>query len=234
MRRFTADASHELRTPLTAIRSVGEVGLREPRDPREYRAIIGSMLEEADRLSGLVDRLLTLSRAESGHAKLTIDVVDLKELAEDVVNYLEVLAEEKGQTLTVEAVGRPRGWADREVLRQSLVNLVDNAIKYTPAGGRIRIVVADTAAGPSVAVSDSGPGVAADLRERIFDRYDRGAESRSNTGGSGLGLAIAKWAVEVNGGRLRLEHTSGTGSTFRITLPRAPTSSNTRVERTAI
>jgi heavy metal sensor kinase len=229
MRRFTGDVSHELRTPLTAIRSVGEVGLREPRSGQDYRAIIGSMLEEADRLSGLVDRLLTLSRAESGHAKLTIDTVNLKELADDVVNYLEVLAEEKGQTLAVEAVGNPRGSADREVLRQSLVNLVDNAIKYTPAGGRIRIVVADTPSGPSLAVSDSGPGVGADVRGRIFDRYDRGAASRSNIGGSGLGLAIAKWAVEVNGGQLRLEQTGGSGSTFRITLPRPPVSSPSRV-----
>ena len=135
MRRFTADVSHELRTPLTAIRSVGEVGLREPRDGRDYRAIIGSMLEEVDRLSGLVDRLLTLSRAESGQAKLSVEVVDLNELAEDVVSYLGVLAEEKGQSLTVEAVGAPRGLGDRLVLRQSLINLVDNAIKYTPSGG---------------------------------------------------------------------------------------------------
>jgi len=223
MRRFTADVSHELRTPLTAIRSVGEVGLREPRDGRDYRSIIGSMLEEADRLSGLVDRLLTLSRAESGHAKLTVEVVDLKELAEDVVSYLGVLAEEKGQSLIVDAVGAPRGSADRLVLRQSLINLVDNAIKYTPSGGHIRIHVADTASGPSVAVSDSGPGVAPEVRTRVFDRYERGGESRSNDiGGSGLGLAIAKWAVEVNGGQLRLENTNDTGSTFRITLPRVP------------
>src|SRR5262249_24937725 len=224
MRRFTGDVSHELRTPLTAIRSVGEVGLREPREGRDYRAIIGSMLEEADRLSGLVDRLLTLSRAESGHAKLTIDAVDLKELAEDVVNYLGVLAEEKGQTLVVEAAGAPRGSADRDVLRQSLVNLVDNAIKYTPAGGRLLLLVRGQASGPSVAVSDSGPGVAPEVRDRIFDRYDRGGESRSNIGGSGLGLAIAKWAVEVNGGQLRLEENKGSGSTFRITLPRVPVS----------
>jgi heavy metal sensor kinase len=221
MRRFTADVSHELRTPLTAIRSVGEVGLREPRDAREYRAIIGSMLEEADRLSGLVDRLLTLSRAESGQAKLSVEVVDLRELAEDVVNYLGVLAEEKGQALTVEAVGAPRGSGDRVVLRQSLINLVDNAIKYTPIGGRILIRVADTAAGPSVAVSDSGPGIAPEVRTRIFDRYERGGRSRTDDiGGSGLGLAIAKWAVEVNGGHLSLENTDETGSTFRITLHR--------------
>jgi signal transduction histidine kinase len=214
---------------LTAIRSVGEVGLRESRSGRDYRAIIASMLEEADRLAGLVERLLTLSRAESGHAKLTIDVVDLKELADDVVNYLGVLAEEKGQSLTVEAAGAPRGSADRLVLRQSLINLVDNAIKYTPAGGSIRIHVADTASGPSLSVSDSGPGVAPEVRTRIFDRYERGGESPADDiGGSGLGLAIAKWAVEVNGGQLRLDRTSDTGSTFRITLPRVPAASSAR------
>jgi heavy metal sensor kinase len=222
MRRFTADVSHELRTPLTAIRSVGEVGLRGPRDPQKYRAIIGSMLEEVDRLSGLVDRLLTLSRAESGQAKLSVEAVDLRELAEDVVSHLGVLAEEKGQALTVDAVGAPRGSGDRVVLRQSLINLVDNAIKYTPAGGRILIRVADTAAGPSVTVSDSGPGIAPEVRTRIFDRYERGGHARADDiGGSGLGLAIAKWAVEVNGGQLSLETTEEAGSTFRITLPRA-------------
>jgi heavy metal sensor kinase len=229
MRRFTADVSHELRTPLTAIRSVGEVGLREPRDGQHYRAIIGSMLEEADRLSGLVDRLLTLSRAESGRAKLTIDVVDLKALAEDVVSYLGVLAEEKGQSLTVDAVGTPCGSADRLVLRQSLINLVDNAIKYTPSGGRIRILVADTPSGPSIAVSDSGPGIAPQVRTRIFDRYERGGEPRpDDIGGSGLGLAIARWAAEVNGGHLRLEKTGETGSSFRITLPRAGVATGAR------
>ena len=107
MRRFTADVSHELRTPLTAIRSVGEVGLRDRRDERAYRGIIGSMLEEVDRLASLVDRLLRWSRAETGQTKLAQEVIDLRELAEDVVNYLGVLAEEKQQSLTVEAVGTP-------------------------------------------------------------------------------------------------------------------------------
>jgi heavy metal sensor kinase len=223
MRRFTGDVSHELRTPLTAIRTVGEVGLREPREAREYRGIIGSMLEEVDRLSGLVDRLLTLSRAEGGRARLAVDIIDLSELATDVVGYLGVLAEEKGQSLTVEAVGTPKGSGDRELLRQSLVNLVDNAIKYTPPGGRIHIRVADAASGPSITVDDNGPGIAPEVRTRIFDRYERGGDDRaSDVGGSGLGLAIAKWAVEVNGGHLSLDPSSGSGSTFRMTLPRVP------------
>ena len=221
MRRFTGDVSHELRTPLTAIRSVGEVGLREHRDEPAYRAIIGSMLEEVDRLSGLVDRLLTLSRAESGQAKLSVEVVDLRDLAEEVVGHLGVLAEEKRQTITVDVAGAPRGLGDRLVLRQSLINLVDNAIKYTPVGGAIHLRVSDTPSGPAIDVRDSGPGIAPEVRTRIFDRYDRGGHSRSDgIGGSGLGLAIAKWAVEVNGGLLSLESTTGTGSTFRMTLAR--------------
>src|SRR6187397_1531508 len=131
MRRFTADVSHELRTPLTAIRSVGEVGLRERRDAGAYRGIIESMLEEVDRLATLVDRLLTWSRAETGQARMAQEVIQLAEMAEEVAGHLGVLAEEKQQIVTVEPAGAPRGLADRLVLRQTLINLVDNAIKYT-------------------------------------------------------------------------------------------------------
>ena len=107
------------------------------------------------------------------------------------------------------------------MLRQSLINLVDNAIKYTPAGGAHPDSRRRHAVGPSLDVSDTGPGIAPEVRTRIFDRYDRGGDSPADDiGGSGLGLAIAKWAVEVNGGQLSLESTTGTGSTFRITLPR--------------
>jgi heavy metal sensor kinase len=222
MRRFTADVSHELRTPLTAMRSVGEVALRERHDETSYRATIGSMLEEVDRLSYLVDRLLTLSRAEAGLTKAATDVVDLGELAEDVVSHLGVLAEEKRQSLVIESDGNARGVGDRLVLRQALINLVDNAIKYTPEGGCIRLRIAEAADGPIVEVIDTGPGVGRDAATRIFDRFDRGERARFDEGGgTGLGLAIAKWAVEVCGGRLSLESANGAGSTFRIALPRA-------------
>ena len=219
MRRFTADVSHELRTPLTAIRSVGEVGLRDRRDERAYRGIIGSMLEEVDRLASLVDRLLRWSRAETGQTKLAQEVIDLRDLAEDVVNYLGVLAEEKQQSLTVEAVGRPIGLGDRQVLRQALVDLVDNAIKYTPSAGDIRLRVAESRASVTLDVIDTGPGIPPELRTAIFDRYGRG--NAGAIGGAGLGLSISKWAVEANGGHLTLEPAAGIGATFRITLPRA-------------
>jgi heavy metal sensor kinase len=222
MRRFTADASHELRTPLTAMRSVGEIGLRGRREASDYREIIGSMLEEVDRLSLLVDRLLTLSRADSGEAMLARDRVDLHELAEEVTTQLDVLAEEKQQVLAVEASGSTVCLGDRMVLRQALLNLVDNAIKYSPVGGRIAVRVSSTAEGMAVLdVSDTGPGIPAEMRPRVFDRFYRAdqARSRENGGGTGLGLSIARWAVEVNGGRLTLESSEGPGATFRITLP---------------
>jgi heavy metal sensor kinase len=219
MRRFTADVSHELRTPLTSIRSVGEVGLRGHRDDQGYRTIIGSMLEEVDRLASLVDRLLTLSRAGTQHAVLSVEAIDLRELAENVTSHLGVLAEEQGQTISVEAQGTPHAGGDRLVIRQALINLVDNAIKFSGGGGSIRIRLLEEGNHAVVEVSDSGPGIPADARERIFDRFYR---ATTNATGTGLGLSIARSAVETNGGRLTLQATGPGGSTFRITLPRAP------------
>ncbi len=219
MRRFTLDASHELRTPLTAIRTVGEVGLRGRRDEIAYREIIGSMLEEADRLSQLVDRLLMLSRADSPQSNLSADNVDLCGLVRDVAAQLGVLAEEKQQSITLELAGNPRWTGDELVLRQAVLNLLDNAIKYTPAGGHIKVSLAETSAGVNVEVSDNGPGIPTELHSLIFDRFFRADEARTSGSGTGLGLSIAKWAVEVNGGQLTLEDSHGVGSTFRINLP---------------
>jgi heavy metal sensor kinase len=219
MRHFTADVSHELRTPLTAIRSVGEVGLRGHRDEHAYRGIIGSMLEEADRLASLVDRLLTLSRAETHQSPLSTEVVDVRALAEDVTAHLGVLAEEKGQTLDVRSQGRPMAIGDRVVLRQALINLVDNAIKFTPSGGAIVLEVSTTPTEALVDVVDGGPGIPPAVRDHIFDRFYR-AEHVMTTTGTGLGLSIAKGAVEANGGRLTLEASGPAGSTFRIAMPR--------------
>ena len=203
MRRFASDVSHELRTPLTAICSVGEVGLREPRDEAGYRAVIGSMLEDANRLGSLVERLLALSRADTGEVKLTTELIDLGELAETVTTDLGVLAKENQQSLGVERVGAPRCVGDHLVLRQALINLVGNAIKYTPKTGRIRVRVSERPSGSTLEVSHTGPGIQAERRHWIFDRFYRGAHDRSGeSSGAGLGLAIAKWAVEAHLGEL--------------------------------
>ncbi len=217
MQRFTADISHELRTPLTAIRTVGEVGLRGSSDPDRSRAVIGSMLDEVDRLTRLIERLLTLSRASSGAAPLCLEPVDLRELANDVVAHLNVLAEEKGQSIVVESSGAPRCEGDRMMLRQALINLVDNAIKYSPSGGHIRVRTSVAATGAALEVIDSGPGIAPERQTRIFDRFYRGAAG--DGAGAGLGLSISKWAVEVNKGRLSWERGTAGGSVFRIVLP---------------
>ena len=226
MRRFTANVSHELRTPLTAIRSVGEVGLREPRGAASYRAVVESMLEEADRLSCLVDQLLTVSRTDGGE-RMRPASIELADLADDVAAHLGVLAEEKGQSIVVVRDGRPTCQGDHIVLRQALINLVDNAIKYTPSGGRIEVRVGAADAGAVVEVCDNGPGVPARQAPRLFDRLYRGEEcdaagaGSADGNGAGLGLAIARWAVEANHGRLSYERPNGTGSIFRIVLPDA-------------
>ena len=219
LRRFTADASHELRTPLSVVRGIGEFGLRETRTASEYQDAIGSMLEEIDRLTRLVDTLLRLSRGDAGTVTLTHESVDLGDLANDVTASLQVLAEERGQRLQVDVNRDARVEVDRLVLRDAITNLVDNAIKYSPNGSTITLRVDAVDGHATLGVADQGPGIAPEHRERIFDRFYRIDEGRSrDMGGTGLGLAIAKWAVEANSGRLALQD-DGAGSVFTITLP---------------
>ena len=222
LRRFTADASHELRTPLTAIRSVGEVALQRSLSAAAYREVIGSMLEEVDRLTRLVESLLTLTRGESGRIQPALEMVDLSGLAVSVVEHLRVLAEEKEQSVTIDAAAEVSATCDPAILRLGLINVLDNAIKYTPRRGTIRVGVRDTAPGETaIEVEDTGLGISALHQGRIFERFYRIDQGRSReAGGTGLGLATARWAVEVNGGRIELESEEGKGSLFRIVLPR--------------
>jgi heavy metal sensor kinase len=220
LRRFTADASHELRTPLSVIRAIGEVGLGETRTPAEYKEAIGSMLEEVDRLTNLVDTLLRLSHGDAGTVRLAREAIDLGQLTCDVVSSLAILAEERNQRLAVDVAAGVSADADRLVLREAITNVIDNAIKYSPQGSTINIRVRADAGHAVLSVEDEGPGIAAEHRERIFDRFFRLDEARSRDGGgTGLGLAIAKWAVEVNGGRISVEGAADRGAIFRIVLP---------------
>jgi len=220
LRRFTADASHELRTPLTAIRSVGEVGLQKQGTVSYYVDIVGSMLEEAGRLTRLVDSLLTISRADAGHVPINRSDIRLVDLVKEAMGLLDVLAEEKNQTLVVEGNPELVISADRLILRQALVNLIDNAVKYSPHRATILVLVASAGSEAIVDVKDDGPGIAPEHQARIFDRFYRVDKSRSReAGGAGLGLSIVKWAVEVNGGRIELISRDDLGCTFRIRLP---------------
>jgi heavy metal sensor kinase len=224
LRRFTADASHELRTPLTALRSVGEVGLRGATTTEEARDVIGSMLEEVDRLGRLADELLTLARAEAGEAKLRMEPVDLSELARDVVGHLCVLAEERQQSLETDAPVPVVARADRLALRQAVVNLVDNAIKYSPEKTCIGVAAGTRAGAVFIEVRDEGPGLGEEDRERVFERFYRVDRSRSRQiGGTGLGLSLVKWTAEAHEGCVEVDTEVGRGSTFRLTLPASTT-----------
>ena len=221
LKRFTQDAAHELRTPLAVLRSVGEVGLQEQRDPKAYRDIIGSMLEEVDRLGRLVDGLLTLARAESGRFSVNQRPEDLSALCQEVTDCLHVLAEDKQQTLSCTASGELSAVVDRDTLRLALINIVANAIRFTPAHGEIRVsCIPHDMDSAIIEISDNGPGIAKEHQEHLFERFYRVDPSRSHeSGGAGLGLAITRWAVETNGGRIEVESELGLGSHFRIILP---------------
>ena len=220
LRRFTADASHELRTPLAVIRGIGENGLGETRTPAQYKEAIGSMLEEVDRLTNLVDTLLRLSYGDAGTVRLRRASIDLGQLTREVVASLGILAEERHQILSLEIADGVRMNADQLVLREAITNVVDNAIKYSPQASTIDVGVRMDGSRAVLSGADEGAGIAPEHRERIFDRFFRLDEGRSRgEGGAGLGLAIAKWAVEANGGHITVEGGTQGGALFRITLP---------------
>ena len=220
LKRFTADASHELRTPLSSIRSVGEVGLQRLHTAEEYRDIIGSMLEEVTRLTGTVDGLLSISRADAGQVVLHRTTFSALGLAREVVALLGLLAEEKGQQIQIEGDADLSVNADRGVLHHGLANIVENAIKYGPGASRISIRVGRAGNYVDISVEDRGETIQEDLREKIFERFFRIDASRSRqAGGSGLGLAIAKWAIEVNGGSVNLQPGQQGGNLFLVRIP---------------
>jgi signal transduction histidine kinase len=178
------------------------------------------MLEEIDRLTTLVDTLLRLSHGDAGSVHLSRESLDLGQLTREVASSLGVLAEERRQRISIESIDGVRVSADRLVLREAITNVVDNAIKYSPVGASIAVSVRGDGDRAVVEVADQGAGIAAEYRERIFDRFFRVDSARSrDAGGTGLGLAIAKWAVEINGGSIRVDPGAISGSVFRISLP---------------
>jgi heavy metal sensor kinase len=223
LRRFTSDASHELRTPLAMIRSVGEVGLQKDGTRAEYRDTIGSMLEEVNRLTSLIDNLLTISRADAGHIQLHRTIVPVMGLTREAAGLFEILLEEKSQRIVVEGDESAQVEGDQIFLRQALVNLIHNAVKYSPIGGTIwvRVYLAHDNR-VVVAVRDNGPGIPIEDQPKVFDRFYRVDKARWRmSGGTGLGLSIVKWAVEAHGGMVELDSKPNMGCTFNLNLPAA-------------
>jgi signal transduction histidine kinase len=250
VRRFSADASHELRTPLTILKGEIEVALRSAREPAEYERILESALEEVERMARLVDDLLMLSRADAGALRWDRELVELDRLVEEVAKQGEVLGRGREIQVAIQSLEPLIAHGDEQRLRQLLLNLVDNAVKYTPPAGRVTLSLrraggeTDGPPTPSpeavptrplahspncppiewaeIAVSDTGVGIPPEALPRIFERFYRvdGARSRE-AGGTGLGLCIAKTIAEAHGGTIRVQSAPGVGSTFTVLLPLA-------------
>ena len=217
LQRFTADVSHELRTPLAALRSVGEVALQRPMNKSEYADVIGSMLEEANRLTRLVDSLLMISRMDAGHVPLNVAECNVFELVQQCVTLLDVVAQEKSQTLIFSASGEGVVSADEVLLRHAFINVIHNAIKYSPAGGTIKVqACAIPSTGVEINVDDQGPGIAKESQPKVFERFYRLSSIQN---GAGLGLAITKWIVEAHHGAISVTTSTSGGSRFMIRLP---------------
>jgi Mg2+-importing ATPase len=228
LRRFTADASHELRTPLTAIQAVGEVGLRQG-DVQGLRDAVGSMLEEAASLNQLIDRLLLLAQADDDTTPVRLTAAPVSSVVSQVTDLLGVVAEEKGQRLVVTEVQDVTAVMDSGLLRLALMNLVQNAIRYSPLDRPIRLRALARGAEAIIEVIDEGPGISRQHHVKVFERFYRVDKGRSRPeGGTGLGLAIVKWAVERMSGSVELESEIGRGSVFRVHLPLAVGRTDTR------
>jgi two-component system, OmpR family, sensor kinase len=220
LRQFTADASHELRTPLSIIRGEAEVALSQKRDEAEYRESLAIVQDEARRLSRMVDDMLALARADDGRQELKIEEFYLNDLVEDCVKSSQVFALAKAISLTLDPATDITFRGDESLIRRMIVNLLDNAIKYTPSGGHVSVKLTSRDSNVEIAVADTGIGIPADVTARIFERFYRADRARSRSdGGSGLGLSIAKWVAEAHDGTIHLDSKPGAGSTFTVSLP---------------
>jgi heavy metal sensor kinase len=225
-RRFMADASHELRTPVAIIRGESEVALSsQRRTAEEYRESLAIVQDEGKRLARIVDDLFTLARADAGQYPVERSNMYLDETVAHCVRSVDSLATQRGLRLDYETSARELFFSGDEALLQRMtLNILDNAIKYTPPGGSVRVSLKRNGSSCKLAITDTGTGIPADLRVKIFERFFRADQARSrieekNGSGAGLGLSIARWIAQLHGGDLVLDKSDREGSTFVISLP---------------
>jgi signal transduction histidine kinase len=229
MRRFMADAAHELRTPLTVLRSRAEVTLQQPREPAAYVSALSGIESEARRLGRIVEDLLTLARADTGERPVERRRIYLDDLALDAIQAAQAVAETHGITLEVDEFAEALVEGDAVLLRQLIMILLDNAVKFTEPGGHVRIRVGGPMSRPSLVVEDSGIGIPADQLPHIFERFYRGDPARtrarpSRSGeGAGLGLALARWITRVHDADIQVTSAAGRGTRVEVHFP-APAS----------
>ncbi len=228
LHRFTADASHELKTPLMVLRAGVERALVHPGTPPEILQSLDETLAQINQMTEMVESLLTLARADEGRAPLAVEECDLRELVADVAETAGMLGEGVGVTEVHSVPDTPvRLAVDRGRIREMLLNMVTNAIKYTPQGGSVSLSLEQDDESVTLTVRDSGIGIAPGDLPHIFERFWRADPARSRTGdrpGVGLGLAITKWIAEAHGGSITVQSRPGRGSVFTVRLPKAPVS----------
>ncbi|ALA56662.1 sensor histidine kinase [Nitrospira moscoviensis] len=220
IRQFTSDASHELRTPLTVMKGETELVLRRPRPLEDYQTVLESNLEEIDRMTHIVDELLFLSRADMGEVKMESLPVALESLVEDIYRQATLLGQDRNVEVVLGTVMPAVVQGDELRLRELLLNLVENAVKYSHPGGKVEVSLLNDGQQARLSVTDHGIGIAKDDHKRIFDRFFRTDEARAHTKkGTGLGLAICAWIAESHKGRVEVQSDVGQGSTFTVVLP---------------
>jgi heavy metal sensor kinase len=219
MRRFVADASHELRTPLSVIRGEADVALTHDRSPGEYQESLVIIQDEARRLSRLIDDLLNLARADAGHVNLRVEEFYLNDLLADCCRVFQGAASAKNITLGCLSPGDVAFRGDQELLRRLIWNLLDNAIRYTPPGGKVTAKIEAVGGELRIQVADTGIGIPPEAAPHIFERFYRGDQARSRqNGGFGLGLSIVKWIAESHRGAVDFTSLPGEGTTFTVLL----------------
>jgi signal transduction histidine kinase len=222
MKQFTASISHELRTPLAVLRGEAEIALMEASSPQQYRRVLASQLEEFEKLSRMINQLLTLARAESGEVSISHEEVDISNMARSLAEQLEPVAASKDVTLSCTCEPNVVLTGDSSWIERIILNLTDNAIKFTRPGGHVWITVKKNTSDAVFEIVDDGIGIAAEGIPRIFERFYRADPSRANRAeGVGLGLSLVKWAVDQHKGSIEVESTPGSGSRFTVKIPLA-------------